>query len=134
MFGVGFNELLIILVVALIVLGPDKLPELARTLGKGLAEIKRATGAVTQSVVTDSGLKETTESLKKSLKVDTGLSRESLNTLFQDIKRTCPPQVSPGREGQGGVAPGSEPAAATVAQPASGVDSAVGRFTDDDAD
>ena len=41
MFGIGTTELLIILVVALIVLGPNKLPELMRSLGKGLAEFKR---------------------------------------------------------------------------------------------
>jgi TatA/E family protein of Tat protein translocase len=43
MFGIGMPELLLILGVALIVLGPKKLPELARTLGKGLAEFRRAT-------------------------------------------------------------------------------------------
>jgi Tat protein translocase TatB subunit len=43
MFGIGMPELLLILVLALIVLGPKKLPELARTLGKGMAEFRRAT-------------------------------------------------------------------------------------------
>ncbi|HXV36695.1 MAG TPA: Sec-independent protein translocase protein TatB [Myxococcota bacterium] len=42
MFGIGMTELLVILTVALIVLGPKKLPELARSLGKGLAEFRRA--------------------------------------------------------------------------------------------
>jgi len=40
--GIGFSELLIILVIALIVIGPKRLPEVAKTLGKGLAEFKRA--------------------------------------------------------------------------------------------
>ena len=39
---IGFPELLIILVVALIVFGPRKLPELGRSLGKSLSEFKRA--------------------------------------------------------------------------------------------
>jgi TatA/E family protein of Tat protein translocase len=43
MFGIGMPELLLILGLALIVLGPKKLPELARALGKGLAEFRRAT-------------------------------------------------------------------------------------------
>lgn len=43
MFGIGFPELLMILVVALLVIGPKKLPELAKSLGKGLAEFRRAT-------------------------------------------------------------------------------------------
>ncbi len=43
MFGIGMTELLVILVIGLLVIGPKKLPELARSLGKGLAEFRRAT-------------------------------------------------------------------------------------------
>lgn len=41
MFDIGFQELVIIFVVALLVFGPKKLPELAKTMGKWMAEIKR---------------------------------------------------------------------------------------------
>lgn len=43
MFGIGMPELVLILALALIVLGPRRLPEIARALGKGLAEFRRAT-------------------------------------------------------------------------------------------
>lgn len=41
MFGIGFTELLIILGVALIVFGPERLPELAKTLGTFLGQLRR---------------------------------------------------------------------------------------------
>ena len=46
MFGIGSTELLVILVVALIVIGPSKLPDIMRTLGKGMAEFKRMSSDV----------------------------------------------------------------------------------------
>ncbi len=41
MFGIGSTELLIILVVALVIIGPKKLPDVMRTIGKGMAEFRR---------------------------------------------------------------------------------------------
>jgi sec-independent protein translocase protein TatA len=53
MFGIGMPELMIIMVIALIVIGPQKLPDLAKSLGKGLAEFKRATDDFKQSIETE---------------------------------------------------------------------------------
>lgn len=41
-FGIGFSEVLLIMVVVLLVVGPAKLPEMARTLGKGMRALRRA--------------------------------------------------------------------------------------------
>lgn len=46
MFGIGSTELIVILVVALILIGPQKLPELIKNLGKGLSEVKKMSNDV----------------------------------------------------------------------------------------
>jgi Tat protein translocase TatB subunit len=43
MFGIGFPELLMVMVLALVVIGPKRLPDIARALGRGFTEFKRAT-------------------------------------------------------------------------------------------
>jgi sec-independent protein translocase protein TatB len=49
MFGIGFPELMLILVIALIVIGPKRLPDVAKALGRGLGEFKRATDEMKQT-------------------------------------------------------------------------------------
>ncbi len=53
MFGIGAWEMLLIGVVALLVFGPKRLPELARSMGKGLAELRRASSDLRRTIDLD---------------------------------------------------------------------------------
>ena len=67
MFGMGMPELLLILVVALVVVGPRKLPEIAKTLGKGLRQFREATDEIKQGLQENETFQEFSE-VKKSFK------------------------------------------------------------------
>jgi sec-independent protein translocase protein TatB len=58
MFGIGMPEMILILAVALIVIGPKKLPDLAKSLGKAMGEFKKATSDLKESMQIDTELKE----------------------------------------------------------------------------
>jgi Tat protein translocase TatB subunit len=50
MFGIGMPELLVIAVIALLVVGPKKLPDIAKALGKGLSEFRKVTTEATDTI------------------------------------------------------------------------------------
>ncbi len=101
MFGIGIQELGVILVVALLVFGPKRLPELARTLGRGLGEFRRASNDLRQSLSLD------------DLESDLRQSLHSSETIHKPLKK-------PDRPAQAGadlepVPPETPPAAAKAA-------------------
>ena len=59
MFGIGLQEMLVILVVVLIFFGPKRLPDLAKSLGKGIAEFKKASDEVRKGI--DDAVREDSE-------------------------------------------------------------------------
>jgi len=53
MFGIGLPELIVIMALALIVVGPDKLPDLARSVAKGILELKKTANTLKESLTED---------------------------------------------------------------------------------
>ena len=56
MFGIGMPEMLLIIAIALIVIGPKKLPDLAKSLGRAMREFKKATNEFKETMQIDSEL------------------------------------------------------------------------------
>lgn len=50
MFGIGTSEILIVLLIALLILGPKEIPKIARTIGRGMRELERAKNEFRQSI------------------------------------------------------------------------------------
>ena len=58
MFGLGMQEMIVILVIALLIFGPKKLPDLGRSLGRGLAEFKRASEELKEGLAVELSAEE----------------------------------------------------------------------------
>ena len=78
-------ELIIILVIALVVIGPKKLPDLAKALGKGLSEFKKATSEIKEGLNLDEDLKEAREGLVDAV---SGLDEPTDLKKTEDLKET----------------------------------------------
>ena len=92
MFGIGFQEMLIILVVVLIFFGPKRLPDLAKSLGKGIAEFKKASEEVKKGI--DDAMKEETvkeEPVKEELTVGKTASEETPAPMIAAGRKEEPP-------------------------------------------
>jgi sec-independent protein translocase protein TatB len=68
MFGMGGSEILVILIVALIFLGPDKLPEAAKQISKGIRDIKKQSRALQQTIEDDENIGGALRDLRSALR------------------------------------------------------------------
>ncbi len=90
MFNIGMPELILIFLIALIVVGPSKLPDLARALGKGIAEFKRAANEIKENLDLDDTLGDIKKEVKEvhdaitEIPADSERSEIDMNKKIED--------------------------------------------------
>jgi Tat protein translocase TatB subunit len=111
MFGIGMQEILVVLVIALVVIGPKKLPELAKSLGKGYGEFRRAFEEMKNTINVDVKTEEEKENIRR-------IHEDASSTPQPPTPEAMPePSVTPTPIGKAeGVRPADEQAAASTGQ------------------
>ena len=91
MFGIGMPEMILILAIALIVIGPKKLPDLAKSLGRAMREFKKATNEFKETMQIDDELSEVkkafddiNEDVKKAVDLKPEFERKSEDNATLD--------------------------------------------------
>lgn len=91
MFGIGGGELLLILIVILMLFGSDKIPEIARTLGKGIAQLKHATNEIKHEIqkgAEENGLD--INSVTSGIHEEIAQAKESMNNALNPVELQNP--------------------------------------------
>jgi len=93
MFGIGLPELIVIMVVALLVVGPKKLPDLAKSLGKALQEFRRMADEVKETIDEEIAKEEPSkeepskeEARKGELVLQEDAATDGKNKINSDVK------------------------------------------------
>ncbi|QRY80963.1 Sec-independent protein translocase subunit TatB [Pseudomonas sp. PDNC002] len=118
MFGISFSELLLVGLVALLVLGPDRLPGAARTAGLWIGRLKRSFNAIKTEVERELGADEIRRQLHNEhilqMEQEAKKLMAPLTGLQDQAREAFSPQQSPAQPEEQG-APAEPPAAPTIA-------------------
>ena len=87
-FDISAGELFVILLVAFIVFGPSKIPEIARKIGKGMNEIRRASDEIKREITKESRKLETDLNVEGSVYRDLKMTAEEIKQDFEDAGKT----------------------------------------------
>ncbi len=109
MFGIGLPEMLVIMAVALIVVGPEKLPDLARKLAQGIFELKQTMNTLKDSL---SDERKIISSVQDDLNKTAGAIKDSIKTELLDQETRTWEEVKEERADEGEDAAGTKEVAA----------------------
>jgi sec-independent protein translocase protein TatA len=97
-FGVGFGEIVFILLVVLMLFGSDKVPEIARTLGKFMAQLKNATNEIkaeiqkgVDNISNDNTISDISSEINKAKDNFIGESTSTINQVKEDLESLTGP-------------------------------------------
>jgi sec-independent protein translocase protein TatB len=132
MFGMGGSEILVILIVALLCLGPDKLPDAATKISKGIRELRKQTRDIQNTIENDTEIGGAIRDLKSALRGDeirpkvrqvlapvTDSLADAKKTL-DDATKPAPPPVRPEQAAEGGASKDEVPPETRVLAPEAG--------------
>jgi sec-independent protein translocase protein TatB len=110
MFDIGFSELLIIAVVALIVIGPERLPKVARTVGHLVGRMQRYVNDVKADISREmeldelkklrSSMEETARSFEQSVQKEVRETESALNSMAESARPEEEPAPTPAPDGK----------------------------------
>lgn len=100
MFGIGGSEILVILVVALLFLGPDKLPDAAKQISKGIRDLKKQSKILTQTIENDETIGGALRDIKSALRGDEipprpPIKKQPLQTIEGGKPELAPAEAKP---------------------------------------
>lgn len=111
MFGVDFSEILVIMVVALVVIGPQRLPKVARTMGQWWGRLQRYINRMKMDVTTSMELEELRE-LERKVKAEAEALERSMQQTGNDLNhevRQLEKELEQPTQGSGKTTPPAEP-------------------------
>jgi Tat protein translocase TatB subunit len=118
MFGLGMGEIVVILIVALLVLGPNKLPEAAKQIGKAIRELRKHTDSLRETIETDEQLGGTVREIKSALRGDPYTVMRAVVKPFEEGKKVEEAAATAGVAAAAATASASPDLANAIAAPA----------------
>ena len=90
MFGIGGSELIFIILIAIMLFGADKIPEIARTVGKGMNQLKNATDEIKHEISKSAEISVITDEIDKA--------KAGFNKMLNERLPDNPPEIESGEE------------------------------------
>lgn len=118
MFELGFWELVLVAVVALVVLGPERLPHALRTVGNWVRTVKQMASSAQQQVERELNLQQLREDLKKAEALGMHNLPEDLSQSVESLKQAAAEVTRPYASSDAEASSEAEPAVTTASKPA----------------